>query len=213
MRINLLIADDHHLFRQSLANLFTGSIQVVAQAADGKEAIALINEKKPDVVLMDIGMNGMDGITATRLISSDFPEVKVIGLSMHAEKNYIKGMLEAGADGYLLKSCTYKQLSEAINSVYRGNKYLTDDITRIVVDDLLLDNGREENPEELLTNREAEVLKLYAEGLSTRQISEKLFVSVKTIGTHKQHILKKLKLHSVADMIRFGIRKGIVNLN
>jgi DNA-binding NarL/FixJ family response regulator len=212
MEIKLLIADDHQLFRESLAKMFTGSIQVIAEASDGEEALALIENTSPDVVLMDIGMNGMNGIDATRLINTRFPEVKVIGLSMHAEKNYIKGMLEAGAKGYLLKSCTYTQLTAAINSVNRGYKYLTDDITRIVVDDIFLDNGNK-NHEDLLTDRETEVLKLYAEGLSTRQIAEKLFVSVKTIGTHKQNILKKLKLNSAADLIRYGIKNGLVELD
>ena len=213
MEIKLLIADDHRLFRQSLANLFTGAIRVVAEAADGKEAIGLIRKKSPDVVLMDIGMEGMDGITATGIIKEEFPGVKVIGLSMHAEKDYIKGMLEAGAYGYLLKNCSYKDLFEAINSVHQGDKYFTNDVARIVVDNILLNGGAETNPENLLTKREVEVLKFYAEGYSTREISEKLFVSVKTIGTHKQHILKKLDLRSVADMIRYGIKSGMVQLN
>lgn len=214
MEIKLLIADDHRLFRESLSNLFTNkSLKVIGMASNGSEAIELAREKLPDVILMDIGMDGMDGITATRILKKDLPNVKIVGLSMHADKNYIKGMLEAGAHGYLLKSCSYAQLVDAINAVHQGNKYLTDDITRIVVDDIFLQKGTEKKPEDLLTEREKEVLKLYSEGFSTRNISEKLFISIKTVGTHKLHILKKLKLKSVGELIKFGIKKGLVNLN
>lgn len=213
MEINLLIADDHRLFRESLANLLVNnSIHVIAQASNGKEAIEKTGELEPDIVLMDIGMEGMDGITATKVIKEEFPEVKIIGLSMYADKNYIKGMLEAGAHGYLLKNCTYAQLKEAIHTVYRGNKYLTDEVTKIVVDDLLLDKGHEKNFQEVLTKRELEVLKLYAEGYSTREIAEKLFVSSKTVATHKQHILKKINLKSVADMMKFSLKSGLIPL-
>lgn len=161
METKLLIADDHRLFRESLSNLFVNdSIKVVAEASSGDEAIEKALESKPDVILMDIGMKGMDGITATRKLRSKFPEVRVIGLSMHAEKGYIRGMLEAGAYGYLLKSCSYNQLIEAIFTVRKGNKYLTDEITKIVVDDLLLNNGNGKRIEDKLTERELEIFNL-----------------------------------------------------
>ena len=214
MEIKLLIADDHRLFRESLSNLIVNeSIKVVAQAGDGREAIEKTRESEPDVVLMDIGMDGMDGITATRKLKNELPHVKVIGLSMHAEKGYIRGMLEAGAQGYLLKSCSYDQLIDAIHAVNNGNKYLTEEITRVVVDDLLLNNGNGKRIEDKLTDRELEIFKLYVDGYSTREISEKLFVSVKTVGTHKQHIYKKLRLKSIADMIKYGISHGLVTIN
>lgn len=214
MEISLLIADDHRLFRESLSGLFVkDGIKVVAQAGDGKEAIEKCRQAKPDVVLMDIGMKGMDGIAATQILKQEMPDIKVIGLSMHAEKGYIKGMLEAGACGYLLKNCSFHQLTDAIHAVKKGNKYLTDEITNIVVDDLLLNKVNGENIEHKLTGRELEIFKLYVEGFSTREIAEKLFLSVKTVGTHKQHILKKLKLKSVAAMIKYGIKQGVIAFN
>ena len=127
---------------------------------------------------------------------------------MHSDRQYVKGILEAGADGYLLKNCTYQQLTEAIQSVYAGKKTLSDDITNLVIRGYL--DPVESEAHQKLSERELEVLKLYAEGNSTREIGEKLFISVKTVGTHKQHILEKLELSSVTDMIKYAIKKGLI---
>ncbi|RIH64699.1 DNA-binding response regulator [Mariniphaga sediminis] len=214
MTTKVLIADDHQLFREGLVNLISSApdIEVIAEAKDGKEATDRAKKLKPDVVLIDIGMPQMNGIEATRIIKKEDPGIKVIAVSMHSDRQFVKGVLEAGADGYLLKNCTYRQLIEAIQSVVSGKKYLSDDITEMVIQGYL--EPEEDNPEGQveLSERELEVLKLYAEGKSTREISEKLFISVKTVGTHKQHIFEKLGLKSNADMVKYAIKEGLIQL-
>ena len=185
----------------------------LAEAKDGKEATEKAQKLKPDVVLIDIGMPVMNGIEATRIIKKENPKIKVIAVSMHSDRQFVKGVLEAGADGYLLKNCTYRQLIDAVQSVISGKKYLSDDITEMVIQGYLdpVDETSEGQME--LSERELEVLKLYAEGKSTREISEKLFISVKTVGTHKQHILEKLNLKTNADMLKYGLKKGLIQLD
>jgi two-component system, NarL family, response regulator NreC len=214
MEIKLLIADDHRLFRESLSSLFNDpDIKIIDLAEDGHDAIAKARELLPNIILMDISMGEMDGIEATKRLRKEQPDIKIIGLSMHTDKSYIKEMLEAGAHGYLLKDCSYKELVGAIKTVYKGNKYLMAEVTKVVVDDLLFHNGDTADADKELTKRELEVFKLYANGLSTRDISEKLFISVKTTGTHKQNILKKLDLKTTADMIKYGIKHGMVHVD
>lgn len=214
MATTVLIADDHQLFREGLVNLISSApdVEVVAEAKDGREATEKAKKLKPDVVLIDIGMPEMNGIEATRIIKKDNRQVKVIAVSMHSDRQFVKGALEAGADGYLLKNCTYRQLIDAIQSVISGKKYLSDDITEMVIQGYL--DPEETAPENQadLSERELEVLKLYAEGKSTREISEKLFISVKTVGTHKQHIFEKLGLKSNADMVKYAIKEGLIQL-
>jgi DNA-binding NarL/FixJ family response regulator len=215
MSIRIIIADDHQLFREGLANLLADSkdIEILAQAGNGKEAIAKARELNPDVLIMDIGMPVMDGVEATRKLLQELPGSRVIALSMHADKQYIKGMFEAGASGYLFKNCAYNELITAIRTVHEGKKYLSDRITEIMIQDYL---GKEEAipaGDNELTEREAEILKLIAEGVSTNEISERLFVSIKTIGTHKQHILEKLNLKTTTDLVKYAIKKGIISLD
>ncbi len=214
MTIRILITDDHQLFREGIANLLAASpqIEIVAQAENGQEAIEKAKKLKPDIVIMDLSLPVIGGVEATRILSKELPGTKVLVLSMHADKNYIKEALEAGAFGYLFKDCTYDQLIEAINTVYQGKKYLSDKITEVLIQDYL--NKEEDTPDndEYLSERESEILKHISEGKSTREISDFLFISVKTVGTHKQHILEKLKLKSTADLIKYAIKKGIVGL-
>lgn len=214
MSIKILIADDHQLFREGLINLLSDSseIEVIAQAENGKETIKKAKKFNPDIVIMDIGMPVMNGVKATEILIKEMPDIKVIAISMHSDKHFIKGMLEAGASGYLLKSCTYNQLIEAINAVYSGKKYLSDKITEVIIHDYL---GKDENIQDndpKLSERESEILKLFAEGKSSREISEMLFISVKTVGTHKQHILEKLELKTTTDMVKYALKKGIISL-
>ncbi|SHF59706.1 two component transcriptional regulator, LuxR family [Mariniphaga anaerophila] len=215
MATTVLIADDHQLFREGLVNLISSApdIEVIAEAKDGKEATERAKKINPEVVLIDIGMPVMNGIEATRIIKKDNPKIKVIAVSMHSDRQFVKGALEAGADGYLLKNCTYRQLIDAIQSVISGKKYLSDDITEMVIQGYL--DPEDDTPEGQvdLSERELEVLKLYAEGKSTREISEKLFISVKTVGTHKQHIFEKLGLSSNADMVKYAIKEGLIQLH
>ena len=214
MRIKVLIADDHQLFREGLANLLFSveNIEVIAQAKDGNEVIEKVKHFKPDVVLLDIAMPVLNGIEATKKIKALFPEIKTITVSMHSDKQYVKGALEAGADGYLLKNCTYRQLTDAIQSVYDGKKYLSQDITELVISGYLTPSATDTNEYSTLSEREKDIFLLFAEGKSTKEISDKLFISVKTVNTHKQNILDKLGLKSNADIVKYALKNGLIRL-
>ena len=214
MKIKLLIVDDHQLFREGLVNLLgdTEDIEIIGQASNGKEAIELAEKLSPEIIIMDIGMPVINGIEATIVLQKRYPEIKIIALSMHSEKHYVKEMLEAGASGYLFKNCTYQQLIEGIHMVYAGKKYLSDTITEVLIHDYL---GKTPDikpilPEIPLSTREIEVLKLYAIGKTTKEIADQIFVSIKTVGTHKQHILEKLELKSTTDMVKYAIKNKLI---
>lgn len=214
MSIKIIIADDHQLFREGLVNLLsqTSEVEIIAQAEDGKDAVRKARKLNPDIILMDIGMPVMTGVRATEILHNELPDIYVIALSMHSDKQYIKEMLEAGAYGYLFKNCTYDQLIEAIKTVHTGKKYLSDTITEVLIEDYL---GKEDDLSEgkvVLTARESEVLKLFAEGKSSREIGELLFVSIKTVGTHKQNLLDKLELKTTTDLVKYALKKGIISL-
>jgi two-component system, NarL family, response regulator NreC len=213
MKINLLIVDDHKLFREGIISLFdSNSIEIIGEAGNAIEAITAAKKLKPDIILMDIGMNGMNGIEATQIILDEVPETKVIGLSMYADKNYIREMLDAGAYGYILKNCSHEQLNNAIMTVAKGNKYLSDEITNIVISDYLSETHDPGPVKTVFSERETEVLKLYAEGKTTQEIAEILFISAKTVATHKQNIFKKTNMRSLADMIKYAIKNRLVNI-
>ncbi|HSO88940.1 MAG TPA: response regulator transcription factor [Draconibacterium sp.] len=214
MKIKVLVVDDHQLFREGIVTLLFSAenIEVVAQAEDGLDAIEKAKHYKPDVVLLDITMPRMNGIEATRKLKTQIPGIKIVSLSMHSEKQYVKGVLEAGADGYLLKNCTYRQLTDAIRSVYDGKKYLSEDITEMVINGYLAPSSSETSDFEKLSSREKEIFLLFTEGKSTREIGDLLFISVKTVNTHKQNILEKLGLKSNADIVKYGLKNGLINL-
>jgi len=214
MGIKVLIADDHQLFREGLVNLLSNvdDIEVIAQAENGKETIEKVKKLIPDVVLIDIGMPLMNGIEATRILKKEFQELKIIAVSMHSDRQFVKGILEAGADGYLLKNCTYRQLIDAVHSVVSGKKYLSDEITGMIIQGYLEPSEFDDEGNVDLSDREIEILKLYAEGKTTREISEKLFISIKTVGTHKQHIFDKLNFSSNADIFKYALKRGWIHL-
>ncbi len=214
MRIKVIIADDHQLFREGLVNLLANSdeVEIVAKAENGKDAIEKAEKYMPDLILMDIGMPIINGVEATQILHSKHPELKIIALSMHSDKHYIKGMLEAGASGYLLKNSTYNQLLDAIKTVYGGKKYLSEQITDVLIDNYLGKNEVLPVKAPELTDREFEILKLYAEGKSAKEIAKQLFVSTKTVGTHKQNIMEKLHLKSTVEMAKYAIKNGIVSI-
>ena len=214
MKIKVLVVDDHQLFREGIVTLLFSAenIEVVAQAEDGLDAIEKAKHYKPDVVLLDITMPRMNGIEATKKLKTLIPAIKIVSLSMHSEKQYVKDVLEAGADGYLLKNCTYRQLTDAIQSVYDGKKYLSEDITGMVISGYLTKSGSEASEYEKLSVREKEIFRLFAEGKSTREIGELLFISVKTVNTHKQNILVKLELKSNSELVKYALKNGLINL-
>ncbi|MEZ5106050.1 MAG: response regulator transcription factor [Draconibacterium sp.] len=211
MKIRVLIADDHQLFREGISNLLASfeKIDVIAQAADGEETFDKVKQLKPDVILLDIAMPKMNGIEACKKIKKNFPQVKIITVSMHSDKQYVKGVLEAGADGYLLKNCTLRQLTDAIQSVYDGKKYLSQDITDLVISGYLAPSSPDDEYASL-SEREKEIFLLLAEGESTKEIADKLFISVKTVGTHKQNIFEKMGLKTNADVVKYALKKGLI---
>ena len=210
MTIKVLIVDDHELFREGLVNLLSKSsnIEIVAQAKNGKDAIIKAKRHNPNIVLMDIGMPIMNGIDATIELKNKQPEIRVIALSMHADKHYIKRILEAGAYGYLFKDCNYQQVVGAIEMVNNGVKCFSDEVSQILIHDYLKKDDDEDNIE--LTTREFELLKLFAEGKTRSEIADMLFISVKTVGTHKQRILEKLNLKNTTDIVKYAIKKKII---
>lgn len=215
MKIKVLIVDDHQLFREGIVTLLSSSenIEVIAEAEDGQIAVEKVKNYKPDVVLLDIAMPRMNGIDATKKIKAQMPGIKIIILSMHLEKEYVKGVLEAGADGYLVKNCTYFQLTDAIQSVYNGKKYLSQDIADQVISGYLTPAVAGMHDYEKLSEREKEIFMMITEGKSTREIGEVLFISVKTVNTHKQNILEKLQLKSNADIIKYALKNGLIHLD
>ncbi len=215
-KIRVLLVDDHAVLRAGLRLLVDSQpdMVVVGEAGDGQEGIWLAGELKPDVVLMDIAMPGMDGIEAMRLLAEKAPESRVLFLSMYQEEEYLRRVLAAGAAGYILKRAAGPELLIAIRAVDRGDVYLDPALTRMLVEDYL-DRGlaqppQEEPPAVSLTPRELEVLRLVAQGHTNREIAEILVVSVKTVETHKANIMKKLGLHSRAELVRYALRRGLL---
>jgi len=216
MGIRVLIADDHKIMLAGLRSLLEkhADVEVVGEAENGRKAVQMAQEKKPDVVVMDVSMPDLNGIEATTQIIESLPETRVIALSMHSDKRFVMGMLRAGASGYLLKDCASQELANAISQVAGGKKYLSPEITGVVIDDFLHGGAPEDSTaKSLLSAREREVLQLIAEGWSTKQIASHLYVSIKTIETHRRQIMKKLDLHTIADLTKYAIREGLTSID
>jgi len=215
MAIKVLIADDHQIVRQGLRTLLEREpdLEVVAEADNGRSTVRLARESHPEVIIMDVAMPDLNGIEATRQIISEMPKVKVIALSMYADRRFVSNMLKAGASGYLLKDCASEELVRAIRVVLAHKTFLSPGVADIVVKDYVQTPlGPEASVFNILSNREREVLQLMAEGKSTNQIAELLHVSVKTVETHRQQMMQKLKMHSVAELTKYAIREGLTTL-
>jgi two-component system response regulator NreC len=216
MSIRVLIADDHKIMLAGLRSLLEKQtdFDVVGEAENGRKAVQMAQEKTPDVVVMDVSMPDLNGIEATKQIVESLKATRVIALSMHSDKRFVMGMLRAGASGYLLKDCASQELANAIHQVAKGKKYLSPDITGVVIDDFLLGGSQEgvATATGVLSAREREVLQLIAEGWSTKQIASHLYVSIKTIETHRRQIMKKLDLHTIADLTKYAVREGLTSI-
>ena len=214
MSIKIIIADDHRIIRDGLCNLLDKQIdmEIVGEADNGKKAVQMAKELKPDVVIMDIAMPDLNGIEATRQIVADEPSIKIVALSMHSKKQYIVEILKAGASGYLLKDCAFKELAKAVRVVSRNQTYLSPKIADIITEDYLGNLPEDSSAFSILTKREREVLQLLAEGKATKQIANELHVSVKTIETHRRNTMKKLDINNVAELTKYAIREGITSL-
>jgi two-component system response regulator NreC len=215
--IRVLIADDHAVLRQSLRYLLASQpgIQVVGEASNGREAVELSEKLKPDVVLMDTIMPGLNGIEATRQIRRSLPRTKVLMLTGYMEDEHIAGALQAGASGYVIKKSDTDELLLGIKAVHRGNPYFSSDIGDGDLTDYLwqLKSNAGRVGYDLLTSREREVLQLIAEGASNQRIAQQLFISVKTVEAHRAHIMTKLHAKNRTDLIRYALKKGLVGLD
>ncbi|MDD5064257.1 MAG: response regulator transcription factor [Phycisphaerae bacterium] len=215
MSIKILLVDDHAIVRQGLHSLLEKEpdIKVVGGAEDGRKALELTRELLPDVVVMDITMPNLNGVEAARLITQEFPKVKVIALSMHSDKTFVVSMLKAGASGYVLKECLSDELVEAIRAVAGDGWYISRRITGVVMGDYvnrLLETTK--SPLETLTDRELQVLQPVVEGKSTKQIALELHVSTKAIEAARRKIMEKLDVHSVPELVVKSIQWGLISL-
>lgn len=216
--LKILLVDNHRVMREGLRILINSEkdMKVVAEADNGRSAIDLSVKYRPDVILMDVMMPDMNGIEATRRILSDqdLDMIKVLALSMYDDRHYVSEMLRSGASGYLLKDCAFQELSRAIRTVARDQFYLSPSISGIVVEEYikLLENEDVEEGTSVLTSREREILQLIAEGRSTRDIASSINVSIKTVDTHRYHIMQKININSIAELTKYAIREGLTSL-
>ncbi|MCZ7567725.1 MAG: response regulator transcription factor [Ardenticatenaceae bacterium] len=213
--IRVLVADDHVVMREGICLLLEAEpdIEVVGQASDGLEAYEKARELKPDVVLMDITMPRMSGLAATRQLRATLPETQVLVLTMHEGDEFFFRVLQAGASGYVLKGASSDELLSGIRAVYQGGVYLYPTMARKLMSDYLSRLSSEQEGYDELTSREREVLTLIAEGLTTREIAERLVISANTVQTHRQNVMDKLDLHNRSELIKYAIRKGLITVD
>lgn len=214
MSIRILLVDDHTLVRHGLDHSIQQEMdmEVVGQAADGRSAIKEVEGLRPDVVVMDVSMSDLNGIEATRIIADQYPESKVLALSMHARKKFVHEMFKAGAKGYLLKDCEYEELAQAIRAVAQGKTYVSPMIADVVVERYLApETEMETTVFSLLTPREREVLQQLAEGNTTKEIGKHLFISPKTVEVHRLNIMEKLHMDNVAQLTKYAIQEGLTS--
>jgi len=215
-KIRLLLADDHPVVRQGIRSCLTASphVQVVAEAVDGREAVAKVREFLPDVVLMDVEMPGMGGLEATRLIRKDFPDVRVLILSMEMRKQEVLEIINSGAHGYVLKGVSLEELVRAIEAVHSGRAFFSPDISEIVLNQYVAEaRAGESTAASKLTDRELQVLALIAEGKSNKEMASALDLGVRTVETHRERVMEKLNIHTVAGLTKYAISHGIAKID
>ena len=216
MSIQIIIADDHKLIRQGLASLLarTSEIVVVGQANNGREAVQLTEKHRPDLVVMDVSMPDLNGIDATRQIIARSPKTRVIALSMHSDRQFVAEMFRAGARGYLLKDSAFEELATAILKVARNETYIAPKLGAFRIEEYAASGESNRMPTKpRLSDREREVLQLMAEGNGTKEIAAQLHLSAKTVETHRQHLMDKLDIYSVAELTKFAIREGLTTVD
>lgn len=210
----VLLVDDHAVLREGLRSILESreSAEVVGEAGNGRDAVEMARTLRPDVVVMDVGMRDLNGIEATRQIVAEDPGVGVIALSTHADRRYVLAMLEAGAAAYVLKTSAFDDLKRALAAVTAGKRYLSPDITGIVIEAGLAPDGSELPTGSVLGAREREVLQLLAEGRTSKEIAGSLHISTHTVETHRRNIMHKLGLRSVAELTKYAVREGLTSL-
>jgi len=212
MAIRLVLADDHPIFRAGLRSLLKTQpdVEILAEVEDGLGAVEAARTQKPDIVVIDVSMPGMNGLEATRRITTEAPRVKVLCLSMHSDQRFVDAALRSGAHGYLLKECALEELVMAIRAVLAGQIYMSPRLGDVVLTGYRAE-GHESSALSLLTLREREVLQLLAEGHPAIDIATRLCVSVKTVGTHREHLMQKLGTHSLSGLTKLAIREGLTS--
>ena len=215
-KIRVLVVDDHTIVRDGICALLglAGDMEVVGEAANGREALDMVTKFMPDVVLMDIAMPIMGGLEATRRICKEFPRVKVLALTQYDDREYVFPAIEAGARGFVSKRAASSELVSGIRSVHRGDSFLSPSVARLLVEDYQQGASirKSHDPYEQLTDREREILKLLAEGYTTQKIADMLVISPKTVDAHKTNLMAKLDIHNRIDLVKYALRKGIVTV-
>lgn len=213
MSIRAVLADDHKIMLAGLCALLEEEgIKVLGVAQTGREVVSVVAEHEPDIVIMDVGMNGLNGIEATRQLCKSAPRVKVIALSMHVDRRIVSGMLQAGASGYVVKSQAVEELLRAIRDVVAGKFSLSSDVAGVVITDYIQQASAGEDDSPVLSPREREVLQLLAEGRKTGEIAGSLFISEKTVAAHRRNIMDKLGIDTLAGLTKYAIREGLTGL-
>ena len=214
-KIKVLVVDDHTMVRDGICALLAlvGDIEVVGEAANGSEALKMVREMEPNVVLMDIAMPIMDGLEATRRICKEFPRTRVLVLTQYDDKEYVFSVIEAGACGFISKAAASSELTAGIRAVYHGDSYLSPLATRFLVENYQHGDGRvSHDPYKQLTDRERDVLKLVTEGYTTQEIANMLGVSPKTVEGHRTNLMDKLGIHNRTELVKYALRKGIISI-
>lgn len=216
--INLIIVDDHQLVRDGLKSLLSShpGIVILGEASSGSELLKLLKENQPDILMLDVSLPGMSGLDITRIISTDYPDIKVMIVSMHIAEDFIFTALKAGARGYVHKNASRQELISAIETIHEGKEYFSTQVSDIILKSYIrkAKSGVRQESEgiDVLSQREKELLKYVAEGFSNSSIAEKMSISVRTVETHKTNILQKLGLHSIVDLVKYAIRNKIIDI-
>ena len=216
MNVRVILVDDHRMVREGLSALLKEipEIEVIAEADDGRSGLQLARRLSPHLVIMDVSMPDLNGVEATRQITNQLPHIKVLALSMHSDQRSIARMLAAGASGYLPKECAFDELATAIREVMAGRTYLSSAIASTVTTDYVRRiAAMDAQPVSPLTPREREILQLVAEGKSTREIAELLYISIKTVESFRSRIMRKLQLRSVAELTKYAVAEGLTTLD
>lgn len=211
-QLRVLLAEDHTLVRSGIRALLEEieGVGVVAEVGDGRDAMEYVNDHAVDVVLMDIAMPGLNGLEATARIAKKHPRVRILMLSMHADEEYVGQALRAGATGYLLKDASRAEFELALNSVARGETYLSPQVSKAVVEGYVHPDFAQ-SPLERLTPRQREILQLIAEGYTTKSIAQRLSIKVKTVEAHRSQLMDRLDIHDIAGLVRFAVRQGVIH--
>jgi DNA-binding NarL/FixJ family response regulator len=215
--IKIILTEDHQLLRDGIKALIASdNIEIIGEASTGTSLWKLMEIKQPDIILMDISLPDISGIELTRTLSERFPEVKVLILSMFTDESFINQAIKAGAKGYLHKNTTREEMLVAIDTVYSGSEFYSDNISKIILKsfiDKAKKNGEEiYNPHEILSKREIEILKMFAEGFINKEIADRLFISIRTVESHKNHIMQKLNLKTQVELVKYAIRHNLINI-